>query len=75
VFVLSGRRNNLSLWTRIGRPLTYAQLPMARPQFSARYRLKPGISLTLRCAIAQLFAPSRPALLPALTWIQILRKT
>jgi SAM-dependent methyltransferase len=57
------------------RPFTYAELPVARPEFFQRYNLKPGILSTLKYAVAQPLTALDRALLPALTWIQILRKT
>jgi SAM-dependent methyltransferase len=57
------------------RPFTYAELPVARPEFFKRYNLKPGILSTLKYAVAQPLTGLDRALLPALTWIQILRKT
>ena len=56
-------------------PFTHADIPMARPEFFKRYNLKPGILSTLKYAVAQPLTGLDRALLPALTWIQILRKT
>jgi SAM-dependent methyltransferase len=62
--------------TRLRRqPFTHADIPMARPEFFKRYNLKPGILSTLKYAVAQPLTSLDRALLPALTWIQILRKT
>jgi SAM-dependent methyltransferase len=58
-----------------GRPFTYADIPMARPEFFKRYNLNPGILSTLKYAVARPLTALDRALLPALTWIQILRKT
>jgi hypothetical protein len=55
-------------------PFTYADIPIARPEFFKRYNLKPGIVSTLKYTIAQPLAALDRALLPALTWAQILRK-
>jgi SAM-dependent methyltransferase len=57
------------------RPFTYADIPMARPEFFERRNFKPGILSTLKYAIAQPLTALDRALLPALTCIQILRKT
>jgi len=56
-------------------PFTHADIPMARPEFFKRYNLKPGILSTLKYAVAQPLTGLDRALLPALTWIKILRKT
>jgi SAM-dependent methyltransferase len=56
-------------------PFAYADLPMARPEFLKCYNLKPAILSTLKYAVAQPLTALDRALLPALTWIQILRKT
>ena len=56
-------------------PFTYAELPVARPEFFKRHNLKPGIFATLKYAAAQPLTALDRALLPVLTWIQILRKT
>jgi SAM-dependent methyltransferase len=56
-------------------PFTHADIPMARPEFFKRYNLKPGILSTLKYAVAQPLTGLDRALLPALTWVQILRKT
>jgi SAM-dependent methyltransferase len=62
--------------TRLRRqPFTHADIPMARPEFFKRYNLKPGILSTLKYAVAQPLTSLDRVLLPALTWIQILRKT
>jgi SAM-dependent methyltransferase len=57
------------------RPFTYADLPMARPEFFKCHNLKPGILATLKYAVAQPLTALDRALLPALSRIQILRKT
>jgi hypothetical protein len=57
------------------RPFTYAQLPVTRPEFFKRYNLSPGKLSTLKYAVAQPLTALDRALLPALSWIQILRKT
>jgi hypothetical protein len=57
------------------RPFTYADIPMARPEFFERHKLEPGILSTLKYALAQPLTALDRALLPALTCIQILRKT
>jgi SAM-dependent methyltransferase len=62
----------IRLWRR---PFTYADIPMARPEFFKRYNLKPGIFSTLKYAVAQPLTVLDRALLPVFTWIQILRKT
>jgi SAM-dependent methyltransferase len=61
-------------WLR-RQPFTYADIPMARPEFFKHYNLKPGILATLKYAVAQPLTVLDRALLPVLTWIQILRKT
>jgi len=62
--------------TRLRRqPFTYADIPMARPEFFKHYNLKPGILATVKYAVAQPLTALDRALLPVLTWIQILRKT
>ena len=53
----------------------YAELPMARPEFFKRYKLKPGIVSTLKYAVAQPWTALDRSLLPVLTWVQILRRT
>jgi SAM-dependent methyltransferase len=58
-----------------GQPFTYADLPMARPEFFKRHNLEPGLLSTLKYAIAQPLTALDRALLPVLTGIQILRKT
>ena len=58
-----------------GQPFTYADIPMARPEFCKRYNLKPGIIATLKYALAQPLTAMDRGLLPILTGIQILRKT
>jgi len=57
------------------RPFTYADIPMAQPEFFKRNRLKPGVIATLKYALAQPLTAMDRALLPILTGIQILRKT
>jgi SAM-dependent methyltransferase len=56
-------------------PFTYADLPMARPEFFERYHLEPGLRSTLKYVIAQPLTALDRALLPVLTGVQILRKT
>jgi len=57
------------------RPFTYADIPMARPEFLKRHNLHPGLRSTLRFAAAQPLTALDRALLPLLTGLQILRKT
>jgi 2-polyprenyl-3-methyl-5-hydroxy-6-metoxy-1,4-benzoquinol methylase len=56
-------------------PFTYSDIPMARPEFFKHHNLKPGVLATLKYAVAQPLTALDRALLPVLTWIQILRKT
>jgi len=56
-------------------PFTYADLPMARPEFFKRHDLEPGLLSTVEYAIAQPLTALDRALLPVLTAVQILRKT
>ena len=56
-------------------PFTYAELPMVRPEFFERYKLKPSIVSTLKYVVAQPLTALDRSFLPVLTWIQILRKT
>jgi SAM-dependent methyltransferase len=57
------------------RPFNYEDLPPTRPQFFARHNLSPGTLSTLNYALAQPLVALDRALLPVITWIQILRKT
>ena len=57
------------------RPFTYADIPIARPEFFKRYNLKPGIKATMKYAVAQPLTAVDRLLLPMLTGIQILRNT
>jgi len=57
------------------KPFTYADIPMGRPEFLKCHNLEPGLLSTLRFAIARPLTALDRALLPFLSWIQILRKT
>jgi len=54
---------------------TFADLPMARAEFLKLHALQRGLFSTLRYALAHPLTALDRALLPFLTWVQILRRT
>jgi hypothetical protein len=62
----------IRLWRR---PFTYADIPMARPEFFKRYNLKRGILSALKYTVTRPLPSLDRDLLPVFTWIQVLRKT
>jgi len=70
--------NALSFWikTRLQKQdFSYRDLPLTRPEFVARYGLRPGLLSTLRFALANPLKAVDRALWPVLEAIEVRRKT